>query len=154
MTRWQYRAFLKRFDRSKWATLKKRRNSLLPESARSGRQPLYTIPQLREALESSAKKVWPLSARDARQPNGGTRSAKIRNTSRSREALSETAWTLGMRPAHPKVLVSRYVMSSEYVRTKVRDSDDKQVRSLWKKLVTAVENTEGQYRLYKDTGRL
>jgi hypothetical protein len=45
-------------------------------------------------------------------------------------------------------------MSSEYVRTKVRDSDDKQVRSLWKKLVTAVENTEGQYRLYKDTGRL
>ena len=59
-----------------------------------------------------------------------------------------------MRPAHPKVLVSRYTMSSEYVRTKVRDSDDQQVRSLWKELVTAVENTEVQYRIYKATGRL
>ena len=147
MTRWQYRAFLKRFDRSKWATLKKRRNSLLPESARSGRQPLYTIPQLREALESSkrraATKRWHPVSKNPKHL-----------AARAREALSETAWTLGMRPAHPKVLVSRYVMSSEYVRTKVRDSDDKQVRSLWKELVTAVENTEVQYRIYKATGRL
>ncbi len=55
---------------------------------------------------------------------------------------------------HPKVLVNRHTMSSEYVRTKVRDSDDQQVRSLWKELVTAVENTELQYRIYKAAGRL
>jgi hypothetical protein len=157
MTRRQYRAFLKRFDRSKWATLKKPRNGVLPESARPGRQPLYTLTQLREALESSAKKVWPFLVRKRRAATKRWHPVSKNPkhlAARAREALSETAWSLGMRPAHPKVLVSRYTMSSEYVRTKVRDSDDQQVRSLWKELVTAVENTEVQYRIYKATGRL
>ena len=56
--------------------------------------------------------------------------------------------------AHPKVVVNKYTMSSEFVRAKVRDSPDQKVQDLWKKLVKAVENTEGLYRYYKATGKL
>ena len=45
-------------------------------------------------------------------------------------------------------------MSSKFVRAKVRDSPDQKVQDLWKKLVKAVENTEGLYRYYKATGKL
>jgi len=51
-------------------------------------------------------------------------------------------------------LVNKYTMSSEFVRAKVRDSPDQKVQDLWKKLVKAVENTEGLYRYYKATGKL
>lgn len=157
MSRPQYRAFLKRFDRSKWATLKKSRNGLLPETARPGRRALYTIPQLRQALKYAKNMVWPKLVRKRRSAvkrwHPVSKNPK-HLAARAREALSEAAWSLNIRPAHPKVLVRKYNMPREYVRTKVRDSSDKKVRDLWKKLLEAVENTERVYRYLKATGKL
>ena len=157
MPRLQYRAFLKRFNRSKWTTLKKRAGGLLPGTARPGRRALYTTAQLRQALKYGKKMVWPKLKRRrraaAKRWHPVSKNPK-HLAARAREALSEAAWTLNIRPAHPKVLVNKYTMSSEFVRAKVRDSPDQKVQDLWKKLVKAVENTEGLYRYYKATGKL
>mgnify|MGYP006217952251 FL=1 len=157
MTQLQYRAFLKRFDKRKWATCKKRRNAVLAESARPGRQPLYTTEQLRRALQHGTTMVWPKLKRKrraaAKRWHPVSRNPK-HLAARAREALSEAAWALHIRPAHPKVLANKFVMSPKFVRSKVRDSADKQVRTIWNKLVNAVENTEGLYRQYKANGQL
>ena len=157
MSRLQYRAFLKRFNRSKWATLKKRAGGLLPDTARPGRRPLYTTAQLREALKYGKQMVWPWLVRRrraaAKRWHPVSKNPKHLAAS-AREALSEAAWTLNIRPAHQKLLVNKFTMSSEFVRAKVRDSPDQEVRDLWKKLLEAVENTERLYRYYKATGKL
>ena len=153
----RYVAFRRRFHKGKWKTQRRRgKSEVLPEHARPGRRPLYSVKQLERILERAKNLIaGPRNKRRTTVKAWHPVSKAPKHLSAvAREAFAEAAWRLRIRPAHLKAQRGPYTPSCYYLRKKVKGSSCKHVRRLWSKLVDAVKDNEITYRKYKHEGAL